>query len=403
MKKTLAVILSLVLAAGVFAACGKKNDKNDVNSDAEISDTSAYTLQGIVDSIYAQKAPLFMYGTMPVDLEDEFSYNTYLGLDDPSSIKEAVFSESMIGAQAYSLVIARVNEGQDATKVAESMKAGINPRKWVCVEADDVKVTTYGDLVCFVMISSEYKDTITADDIVNAFTNIMNGEAKYEEGAMPNIPEMPEENFEEEMEESDITEGELEDEVIHLPAIEVDNEPAAMPEEDNTPAVAPEVTPEVEVAPEEDGAEAEEEFEEDFVMPEPSELEAIVNKIYEHKQPMFMLGTMPVDLTDEFSYKTYLGLEDISAIEDAVVSESMIGAQAYSLVVVKVKEGQDAAKVAESMKAGIDPRKWICVEADDIKTAVSGSYVLFCMIDSEYADAFTSQDAVDGFLAAVGA
>ena len=113
-----------------------------------------------------------------------------------------------------------------------------------------------------------------------------------------------------------------------------------------------------------------------------------------------MLGSIPVDLTDEFSYTTYLGLEDPSKISEAVVSESMIGAQAYSLVVAKVADGQDAAAVAEEMKAGINPRKWICVEADDIKVATSGNLICFCMIDSEYAEDFTAQDAIDGFLAA---
>lgn len=389
MKKTLALLLTALLALGVFAACGNNNDAEDgadtSNTQTETVDTSKYTLQGIIDSIYAVKAPLFMYGSMPVDLEDEFSYKTYLGLEDPSVIKEAVFSESMIGAQAYSLVIARVAEGQDAAKVAEAMKNGIDNRKWVCVEADDVKTATYGDLVCFIMISTEYKDALTAQDVVDAFTKIMNGEAKYEEGAEPNLPEMPEADI---PSEDEVFEGEeITDEEL--------NQPAAMPEdgaiaEDNTPAVMPEVD-----VPADGGEEA--------VMPEMSELEAIVNTIYEDKMPQFMLGNIPVDLTDEFSYKTYLGLDDPSVIEEAIVSESMIGAQAYSLVVAKVKDGEDAEKIAEAMKAGIDPRKWICVEADDIKTAVAGNYVCFCMIDSEYAEDFTAQDAVDGFLKAVAA
>lgn len=374
MKKTLALLLTALLALGVFAACGNNNDVEDgadtSNTQTETVDTSKYTLQGIIDSIYAVKAPLFMYGSMPVDLEDEFSYKTYLGLEDPSVIKEAVFSESMIGAQAYSLVIARVAEGQDAAKVAEAMKNGIDNRKWVCVEADDVKTATYGDLVCFIMISTEYKDALTAQDVVDAFTKIMNGEAKYEEGAEPNLPEMPEADI---PSEDEVFEGEeITDEEL--------NQPAAMPE---------------------DGAIAE--GGEEAVMPEMSELEAIVNTIYEDKMPQFMLGNIPVDLTDEFSYKTYLGLDDPSVIEEAIVSESMIGAQAYSLVVAKVKDGEDAEKIAEAMKAGIDPRKWICVEADDIKTAVAGNYVCFCMIDSEYAEDFTAQDAVDGFLKAVAA
>ena len=74
--------------------------------------------------------------------------------------------------------------------LTDEMKAGIDTRKWICVEADDVKTAVYGDLVCFCMIDSEYADALTADDVTGAFTKIMNGEATYEEGAAPNIPEI---------------------------------------------------------------------------------------------------------------------------------------------------------------------------------------------------------------------
>ncbi len=427
MKKTLALLLTLALAALCFAACGKNNgtpENGEVENNQEnAADTSAYTLEGIIESIYAQKAPQFMYGSMPVELSDADAVKMFLGLDDASKVSEAVVSESMIGAQAYSLVLARVAQGQDAKAVAEEMKAGIDPRKWICVEADDVKVTTYGDLICFCMIDSEYAEALTAQDVMDSFTNVVTGKADYIEAP----------SFEEEIAEDEIVEGEIiEDETVEGEVVEdeateenvpadavVDNTPTVMPEEEaenNTPAVMPEQSnPEAEQEPTEneevsgtpvvttpDEGVIEEEIseEEDFVI-EVSELEAIINNIYANKAPQFMLGTMPVDLTDEFSYTTYLGLKDPSKIAEAYVSESMIGAQAYSLVVAKVADGQDAAAVAEEMKAGIDPRKWICVEADDIKTATSGNLVCFCMIDSEYAEDFTAQDAIDGFLAAV--
>ncbi len=143
------------------------------------TDPTEFSVQGIIESIYNQKAPLFMIGTMPVDMTDEFSYKTYLGLDDVSVIKDAAVSESMIGAQAYSLVVVRVNEGVNAQEIADKMKSGIDTRKWICVEADDVKVAVAGDLICFCMISSEYKDAFTADDAINAFNNVINGNAEY--------------------------------------------------------------------------------------------------------------------------------------------------------------------------------------------------------------------------------
>ena len=186
MKKTLALVLTLALTLLSFAACGGNKDTQKDNA----PDTSAYTLQGIVDSIYAQKAPMFMFGSMPVDLEDADAVKMFLGLDDASKVTDAIVSEAMMGSQAYSLVVVRAAEGIDAQTLADEMKAGIDTRKWICVEADDVKTAVYGDLVCFCMIDSEYADALTADDVTGAFTKIMNGEAEYKEGAEPNIPEM---------------------------------------------------------------------------------------------------------------------------------------------------------------------------------------------------------------------
>ena len=454
MKKTAALLLALMLATGAFASCGNK-DKNEetkapestVTDNAAVegekeeennaaADTSAFTAEGIIESIYAQKAPEFMIGFMPVDLNDKDSYTTYLGLEDISAIKEVAVSESMIGAQAYSLVVARVNEGENANEIAEKMKNGINPRKWVCVEADDIKYTAIGDLICFCMISSQYKEAFTADDAINAFTKVVNGEAEYKTPEVPEADVVPEEEITEETlpEEEPVIEPEEENantsvknetnkQDTEKPAEDADNTPAASPEEtpaepeevpaeDNTPAASPEETPaEPEEAPAEDNAPAASPEEtpaepEEAPADTPAEAptatlsaEEIINKMYETKAPGMMLGFMPVDLKDENSYTTYLGIKDPSKIAEVAVSEAMMGAQAYSLVVARVAPGQDANAVANEMKAGINPRKWICVEADDVKVTVSGDLICFCMISTVFSEEYTAQDAMDTFKA----
>lgn len=165
MKRTLALLLTLAMTVAVFASCGTKKTNEENNA----VDTSAYTLEEVVNKIYEHKTPEFMFGTIPVDLEDEYAPKTYLGLDDLSNIKEAVVSEAMIGSIAYSLVLARVNDTAKAQETAEAMKAGIDTRKWICVEADDVKTAVIGDIVLYVMISSELADSYTAQDVVDGF------------------------------------------------------------------------------------------------------------------------------------------------------------------------------------------------------------------------------------------
>ena len=129
----------------------------------------------------------------------------------------------------------------------------------------------------------------------------------------------------------------------------------------------------------------------------------IIDKIYaNHKAIEMPLGTMEVDLTDPDALKMFTGLGSADKISAAAVSESMMGAQAYSLVVVKVKDAKDADAVATEMMNGIDQRKWICVEADDLRVSAAGDTVVLIMVGSAHADAATAASITDAFSAAAG-
>ena len=128
-----------------------------------------------------------------------------------------------------------------------------------------------------------------------------------------------------------------------------------------------------------------------------SEIAQLLTDITSVKPMQFMTMVMDVDLTDEFAITGYTGLENANDIDVAAVCEAAMGSQAYSVVLVKVKEGVDTKAVAEAMHAGINPRKWICVEADDLIVAASGEYVILAMMDSEYAADCTAQDVINAF------
>ena len=129
----------------------------------------------------------------------------------------------------------------------------------------------------------------------------------------------------------------------------------------------------------------------------------IIDKIYaNHKAIEMPLGTMEVDLADPDALKMFTGLGSADKISAAAVSESMMGAQAYSLVVVKVKDAKDADAVATEMMNGIDQRKWICVEADDLRVSAAGDTVVLIMVGSAHADAATAASITDAFSAAAG-
>ena len=116
-----------------------------------------------------------------------------------------------------------------------------------------------------------------------------------------------------------------------------------------------------------------------------ADLEKLVDQIYEGVETYPSITTMPVDLTDANSVKTFTGISSIDKIDCAVVSEPMVGAQAYSMVLVKVKDGVNANKIAEEMFEGINPRKWICVTAEKIYATSSGDIAFLVMSDNEIA------------------
>lgn len=169
MKKQLALGLVFLFLCCSLAACRRDPEPGTT---AGTSALNGMALSQIVDAIYAQHPMELPLGTIDVDLNDSYAVKAYLGLDSSEKVAEAVASESMLGAQAYSLVLCRVKNAADAAAVAQQMRDGIDQRKWVCVHADDLLVSVCGDVVMLVMISSEYAQSGTAASLTDAFKKV---------------------------------------------------------------------------------------------------------------------------------------------------------------------------------------------------------------------------------------
>lgn len=169
MKKHLALCLIFLFLCSALAACRKQPDPSATEGTSALTGMS---LAQIVDAIYAQHPMELPLGTIDVDLSDNYAVKSYLGLDSSEKVAEAVASESMLGAQAYSLVLCRVKNPADAPAVAQQMRDGIDQRKWVCVMADDILVSSCGDVVMLVMISSQYAENGTAESLTQAFAKV---------------------------------------------------------------------------------------------------------------------------------------------------------------------------------------------------------------------------------------
>ena len=132
----------------------------------------------------------------------------------------------------------------------------------------------------------------------------------------------------------------------------------------NKPTVTPE--PGMEIDPE-FGVDPESETDENAQPAPDAELSDMVDAIYK-LQPVELMGmeTTAIDLTDETWYGYLAGLtaDNVGKVDAAVISEPMTGSQAYSLVLLRLRDKADAREIADSMEENISMRKWVCVEVD---------------------------------------
>lgn len=116
-------------------------------------------------------------------------------------------------------------------------------------------------------------------------------------------------------------------------------------------------------------------------------VEELINKIYsnvpEETLPELQMEKMELNDLDIVEYAT--GLASIENIEEIYRSEPMMSSQAYSLIVVKLKDSSNAEKIQTEMMNNVNPRKWICVTAEKICSISKGNIVALVMASDEWA------------------
>ena len=168
MKKMISMLLVLAMALSL-AACG------NTNAPAAEAQSLTGTMEELTNKIAELQPAEFMGGTMPIDVTDTsedglwfLSSNT--GLASADAVTDAATYGPMIGSIPFCMSLVRVKEGADVAAVAGEMKANIDTRKWVCVEADDLQVVSFGDVVMLIMVGSD--TGLTSQSYVDAFQKV---------------------------------------------------------------------------------------------------------------------------------------------------------------------------------------------------------------------------------------
>ena len=90
------------------------------------------------------------------------NFSNFFGAENVD-FKEAAVSEAMISAIAHSVGVVKLNDGADVEKVKKEIKEKVNPRKWVCVEAESVIVESRGNTIILIMSFEDIADKIATN------------------------------------------------------------------------------------------------------------------------------------------------------------------------------------------------------------------------------------------------
>lgn len=117
------------------------------------------------------------------------------------------------------------------------------------------------------------------------------------------------------------------------------------------------------------------------------DLVALMDRVYEGQEGLVpnSVQTQVIDINDDVMVKSYTGLDNGDDLQYLAVSEPMISSQAYSFVLLTVKDGVNTNEIAEAIKDKVDSRKWICVSAEKVYTTSSGNVVCLVMSSEEIA------------------
>lgn len=116
------------------------------------------------------------------------------------------------------------------------------------------------------------------------------------------------------------------------------------------------------------------------------DVKTMINKVYKDaKVELPDLETNVIDIADSYQLSSFTGLESNDNIDFVVVSEPLINAQAYSLIVVKLKDKSNVEDIKKEMYDNIRMDKWICVSAEKLYITNYDNIIFAIMSSDDWA------------------
>ena len=99
-------------------------------------------------------------------------------------------------------------------------------------------------------------------------------------------------------------------------------------------------------------------------------------------------GAVSIADADNLNYMLTLPVEDAAKIDGAASLSHMMNANTFTCGALRVKNGDDAAKLAEDLRDAIQNKQWMCGFPDKLVIATLGNYVVSVYGDEELVNTF---------------
>jgi hypothetical protein len=136
---------------------------------------------------------------------------------------------------------------------------------------------------------------------------------------------------------------------------------------------------------------------EELEIPTLSDLEYRLLSLFEVCPMDFPVMTSSISIENKEAIRKYLGISSTMDLEAVAYTEHADAAKAYSLVLVKVKQGADATMIANNIEEKIDRERWGANVADDFAITIVDDYIFVALMSSDFADQTTAKSTIDAF------
>ena len=179
-----AVIVIALVGAGIYF---EKQDAGDFGLKLETADDMKIFLDAVYKKV-EDKLPSL--DTEIIDISDESQVTSFTGLESNEDIEALIVSMPLMNAQAYEVVMVKVKDGANIESMKQEMLNDIDMSKWICVSAEKLYITNFGNVIFMVMSNEEWAEIVYNSFKEQVENNIGNELEKSENTDYDLPPEM---------------------------------------------------------------------------------------------------------------------------------------------------------------------------------------------------------------------